>query len=437
MVDLDQFEIFYPGQYTNEEAEALGRLQEELKKPAEVSGPMAQDKIVTEEDILRFNQIWSPLNPFYTDPNYAGNQGGITSFPCYAETIGRAPMLPKELGDNIPPFVPGPQIPGGLFDNEIQQFVPIHPGDTLTVQAGERHIEDITPEGGVPYRVFRCVAANEMYNQNGELVIRGIAGGTTGLVRYKDGHHLDMSAMPVPDLKQGHFSIIRGEPHSYTAEDYEYIKDLWAKEKIRGAQTLYWDDVQIGDEPVWTCDGPTTATDLISYHNPGSMGVMMIRKCMTENQMFGLVKDPYGMYYHDTAMHYCNLNIPNARPYHFNSTCRNQILRMVTNWMGDDGQVRAIGWRLGEEQKPEEAWNKWPEGFARESWLLKVPALKQAGKFMSHHAMVGDVSICKGYVYDKYEENGEFFAEMACWTETIEGYITQECRAVVKLPKKA
>ena len=109
---------------------------------------------------------------------------------------------------------------------------------------------------------------------------------------------------------------------------------------------------------------------------------------------------------------------------------------MVTNWMGDAGQVRAIGWRLGEEQKADEAWNKWPEGFARESWLLKVPALKKAGRFMAHHAMVGDLSICKGYVYDKYIENGECFVEMACWTETIEGYITQECRAVVKLPSR-
>ena len=229
---------------------------------------------------------------------------------------------------------------------------------------------------------------------------------------------------------------IRGEPHTYTEDDYAFIKDLWSKEKIQGAEPRYWEDVQIGEEPTWTCDGPTTATDLMSYHPMGSMGIMMVRRCMTEGNMRGLVKDPYNMYYHDTALHYCNLNIGAARPYHFNTTCRNQILRMITNWMGDAGQVRSIGWRLGEEQKEGEAWNKWPEGFARESWLLKVPALKEAGRFMAHHAMVGDLSICKGYVYDKYEENGESFVEMACWTETIEGYITQECRAVVKLPKR-
>lgn len=433
MVDLNQFEIFYPGQYTNEEAEALGRLREELEKPAELSGPMAQDKTVTEEDILNFNRIWSPLNPFYTDPSYSGE---LASFPCYAECVGRSPMLPPELGDNIPPFAEGPRIPGGLFDNEIQQFRPIHPGDKLTVRPGARYVEDITPEGGVPYRVFRCVAANEMYDQHGNLVVRGIAGGTTGLVKYKDGHHFDMASAPVPSLTKGHFSIIRGEPHTYTDADYDLIKDLWSKEQIRGAVPRYWEDVKIGDEPAWTCDGPTTATDLMSYHPMGSMGVMMIRRCMTEGNMQGLVKDPYNMYYHDTAMHYCNLNIGAARPYHFNTTCRNQILRMVTNWMGDAGQVRAIGWRLGEEQKADEAWNKWPEGFARESWLLKVPALKKAGRFMAHHAMVGDLSICKGYVYDKYIENGECFVEMACWTETIEGYITQECRAVVKLPSR-
>ena len=378
MVDLNQFEVFYPGQYTDQEAEALGKLQEELKKPAELSGPMAQDKVVTEEDMLSFNRIWSPLNPFYTE-------GGkdLTNFPTYVESMGRSPMLPPELGDSIPPFVEGPRIPGGLFDNEIQQFLPIRPGDRLSCRPGKRYVEDITPEGGVPYRVFRCVAEAEMYNQKDELVVRGVAGGTAGLVKYKDGHRLDMATVPVPDLRTGHFAVVRGEPHTYTDEDYAFIKELWSKEVIRGATPLYWEDVNIGDEPVWTCDGPTTATDLMSYHPMGSMGIMMIRKCMTEGRMQGLVKDPYNMYYHDTAMHYCNLNISAARPYHFNTTCRNQILRMVTNWMGDAGQVRAIGWRLGEEQKSEEAWNKWPEGFQRESWLLKVPYLKEAGKLVT------------------------------------------------------
>ena len=433
---FEEFEVFYPGVYTDEEAEALGKLNEELKQPAPVmQGPMAMDKDVTEADMLAFNRIWSPLNPYYTDPAYAEAHGGMTSFPCFVECVGRSPMLPPVLGDSIPPFVPGPKIPGGLFDNEIQQYAPIRPGDHLTVKSGERYVEDITPEGGVPYRVFRCVAANEMYNQKGELVIRGIAGGTTGLVKYKDGHHVDMASVPVPDLRVGHFSIVRGEPHTYTEADYDFIKDLWSKEEIRGENTLYWEDVNIGDEPAWTCDGPTTASDLIAYH-PMHGNPMMVRQAMTSGKMFGMVKDPYGMYYHDTALHSTNLNIPNARPYHFNTTCRNQILRMVTNYMGNEGQVRAIGWRLGEEQKAGEAWNKWPEGFARESWLLKVPALKETGKFMAHHAMVGDLSICKGYVYDKYAKDGEYFIEMACWTETIEGYITQECRAVVKLPAR-
>lgn len=133
-MNLDQFQIFYPGQYTDQEAEALGRLQEELKKPAEVSGPMAQNRQVTEESLLQFNRIWSPLNPFYADPSY----GTLTNFPCYVEPVGRSPMLPRELGDSIPPFVEGPRIPGGLFDNEIQQFQPIFPGDTLTVRPGAR-----------------------------------------------------------------------------------------------------------------------------------------------------------------------------------------------------------------------------------------------------------------------------------------------------------
>ena len=46
MIDLNQYQVFYPGVYTDEEAEALGRLREELKKPAEAAGPMAQRPVM-------------------------------------------------------------------------------------------------------------------------------------------------------------------------------------------------------------------------------------------------------------------------------------------------------------------------------------------------------------------------------------------------------
>lgn len=52
MNNYEAYQVFYPGQYTDEEAETLGKLQEELKNPQTAPSHIAQDKQVTLEDML-------------------------------------------------------------------------------------------------------------------------------------------------------------------------------------------------------------------------------------------------------------------------------------------------------------------------------------------------------------------------------------------------
>ena len=51
---------FYPEQYMDEEAEALGRLQEEFRRPEETIGPMTGDRDITEADLIltRSAELW-------------------------------------------------------------------------------------------------------------------------------------------------------------------------------------------------------------------------------------------------------------------------------------------------------------------------------------------------------------------------------------------
>ena len=44
--------------------------------------------------------------------------------------------------------------------------------------------------------------------------------------------------------------------HQYTDADYEKMMDIWKNEYVRGKDTLYWEDVNIGDEPAPICEGP-------------------------------------------------------------------------------------------------------------------------------------------------------------------------------------
>ena len=64
----------------------------------------------------------------------------------------------------------------------------------------------------------------------------------------------------------------------------------------------------------------------------------------------------------------------------------------------------------------------------------KVPGMK--GKYMNTHGLSRDLAIVKSYVYDKYQENGNNFVELAWWIETIDGYIFEAGGATIKLPSK-
>jgi hypothetical protein len=123
---------------------------------------------------------------------------------------------------------------------------------------------------------------------------------------------------------------------------------------------------------------------------------------------------------------------PNQRSVFMNTKGRQYGVRMVTNWMGDDGFLHKFAWRVINDTDH----NKFPESWERPSYLLKVPYLKEQGKFVSTHGYEGDVGITKGYVCDKYERDGKHYVEMVVWSETIEGHIWSECYAVVELPSK-
>lgn len=145
--------------------------------------------------------------------------------------------------------------------------------------------------------------------------------------------------------------------------------------------------------------------------------------------------DDYNMYYMDWAQHYCDRNIPGARPVYYNTTARNQCLRMVTNWCGDDGFVSKVAWCLVYETG--NPFNTFPETWDRPSYLFKVPYLKEAGRYMNTHGIVGDTSISRGYVTDKYiAEDGGHYVDMTAWVEDLDGNIMQELAFTVLLPSR-
>ena len=427
---MSEFQIFYPGVYNDEDKRTLDEFRKKLENGGDAMMPMDPVETADPAKMKAYARTWDPYNPLFSDDSYAKNTkyGCTPAIPGEFEPASWFPMMPRTLGifgmDRAKV-----RIPGNAHDHEIEYFAPILPGDTLTTANEKQWFEDITDPNGSEVRAFRVIGQGDAYNQRGELVMRGTYRKVEVFKRYVD------ESKNVPLARSVRYMSDYRPAHMYTPEDWEYIKSLWASEKIRGSDTLYWEDVSIGDEPVRTCDGPYTAINMIAQHYDSIIN--SIRDTLMHGDAGRLERDELGMLYHDWAQHYCDRNHPGSRPVFYNHTARNHVIRMLTNWIGDDGMVSRIGWRLISEREKQDRCNMFPESYDRPSVLLKVPYLKEAGKYLNVHGMVNDLVISRGYVYDKYIKDGRHYVELACWCENLEGDIMQECPATVILPSRS
>ncbi len=428
---MSMYKVQYPGVYTDREKELLdaARTSAASQKgmPAMFGGGTADETMMK-----LYANAWDPWNPLFNDPDYAKNTryGGLIAIPCWKEPGAMFPTLPMDFGDRMTDRANL----GGAFE----MFKPIRPGDVLTAKVGENRIVDITPEEGGDSHVFYLEGAGELYNQDGELVMRGITRGRNGFANYADdydGERIYGLAMggppgggkpgkpgdPPPKPGPGMFGNV--EPYTYTDEDWDKMREMWRAEKIRGAETLYWEDVQVGDQPQTLCTGPITEMDMIRYHGIQVIEGRPMRDNLLDPDMVRRLepfKNKYNVYYLDYASHYCGQGVGN-NPIFYNTTNRNLLIRVVTNWMGDDGWLRSIDWHFSNTEA--------------DSFFEKVPFMK--GKAATNHGSCGQCMLLHGYVTDKYiNDAGEHLVDLTCWAETWDHKLTQVIGTSVVLPSR-
>lgn len=419
---MEKYKTFYPGVYTDEEKRALeqarGDIQKKLGKPAMGMGGLAKPLQVTEEALLTHAQRWDGINPMFCSKTYAENScwGGVIAYPGAVNVTAAYPMMnpyANAFGDF---FYYG--VDGGMYEF----FREIRPGDVLKTITTNQEIVDITDEGGSLARKFLLIGDAEVYDQNDELVAKLTTTARNSMKKIIDGS-------PVPDLYAQTFEWKTYEnpltPHVTTEDEWDRIHTLWDQEKIRGAETLYWEDVRIGDEPVATCSGPITVVDMIRFHGRLFLDLPSTRKLLNSGL---IMQDHYGMKYHTMARHYFDCHQNQSGALFYNTTARDLVLRTVTNWMGDAGLVVKFGWKFCNTFRDIYQ----PDNGAEE--LKKVPSM--AGKFCNRHGMEGDTVIGKGYVTDKYQNDSGAYVDLVCWGETLDGDVVQEVPVTVKLPTK-
>jgi hypothetical protein len=269
----------------------------------------------------------------------------------------------------------------------------------------------------------------------------------------------------------------------YTDADWEEIKSIWKNEKIRGSKTLYWDDVNTGDEPPpkaigpivsevevdmlglgidvpqWSIDTKLNVLDKKTFSKmvKNKQGIYVLpeylEKMPAPTMPMGGMEMPEGGEMPEREMVEPTPELSNrdGRAVLMNAVAARWAGAMIMNWMGDDGWLQRIGWDFMEIPPapgvseaisydkhptiiPPIPDYMMPDLFDKRPYLEKVPYMR--GFCPAWHPMEGDLIICRAYVIDKYRQGNEYFVDLTWWCETLDRYLVEEGFATVKLPKK-
>lgn len=378
-------------------------------------GMMGGPKPYTEEEILAYNRKWNPYDPLYTNPEYARSQGysSVPAYPGFAKPMGGGMMLafPKDIADK---FVYTHD--GGAFEIRSHIFA----GDMLTPGKSETDFHEGTVTGSET-RIWCLNGYGETVNAKGEVILAG-----TGDIREGYSKIIDGSTPQTFSENMAEWYDYFPPAHYTTDEEWDFIRELWSKEEIRGENTLYWEDVQVGWEAPKTCTSPITYMDMCQWYGARALSREVLSNPDSLKTMY---RDHNGNFFNDTCIHLGNRNHPKGRMVWYNDTGANCIYRTITNFIGNKGRVSKYGWRFFPFYK------ELRTGTIAAEMFNKVEGME--GRDCDRHGSEGDACIGRAVVTGKYiNDRGEHCIEIALWGETLDGDIVQACPSEAVLPSR-
>lgn len=472
-IDPNDFLVLYPGVYCEKEKALVEQYiadnkaieaRGEIDVQALINGTLPKDTPgigpvvpVTEAMVRYNNEKYDPENPLLNDAEYAKKMGfqDILSFPCFgAHDDSFMVPWPPDARDTLCV---------SQLNHEVRIYGNVYPGDTLYMVFNKRTVVDRTPVEGSIYRHITLTTEGSVYNQKGEKVNDVIFRVCESLKIYKDEKRPEEMGFEIfweaPDW-------LSRPQHYYTDKDWDFIKDIWSKEKRQGATPLYWDDVKVGDEPTWTCDGPILESlGPTQPYGLGTGGSRTIRKEIMDPELCkGLIRgEKDGLYrfpkredyipavpdgaVSDLAGTEADVSVSDAaidtadihkqgenRAALINFLGRELAFRHIWNYVGDHGFVTDVRWGIMPQETHAALGKVVPKNPEVDDFLQKVSYMKD--KTVNAHGMSEDLALIKSYVYDKYVKDDDCLIDVAWWIETIVGDIWLAGGFTVKLPKK-
>ncbi len=201
----------------------------------------------------------------------------------------------------------------------------------------------------------------------------------------------------------------RPGPEPYTDEQLAAIDEQYARERPRGAEPRWWEDVQEGDELEPLVKGPLTVTDMICWHAGMGMGLYRVAPLRLGYENRRRIPRFY---------HRDELNIPdvmqrvhwdpafarksgNVTTFDYGRMRETWLIHLCTDWMGDD------------------------------AWLSTLDCE------FRHFNYVGDTHWMRGHVTRRYLAEGDRPAvDVALRGENQRGEVTTPARATILLPSR-
>ena len=193
----------------------------------------------------------------------------------------------------------------------------------------------------------------------------------------------------------------------WSDEELEEIEQKYLNEKARGAETRYWEDVEVGQELEPVHKGPLCLTDMIAFY-AGAMVVpapahgLAVQDKQKHPHWWFRNKDNGGLEppvrVHESEDVAIEAGLP--APYDIGVQRNSWLIHLLTNWAGDDG------------------------------FIVRCDAQYRAFKFF------GDFTTFSGRVERKYEENGEHLVDLELWGISQRGENSIPGSATIALPSR-
>lgn len=332
--------------------------------------------------IRHWAQAIGDRNPLWVDPDYAAGTRwkGIVSPPTILSAFDK-------LSGGYRGGLPGVHSFFGGID--WRWHAPIRAGDHIDTSIVFSDLREKSSR--FARRMLQQVSDVKFTNQDGVVVC--------------DGESWGMRTERASGKKTGKYRKL--EPKVYTDEEIEAVFEAYDNEYIRGSETLFWEDVEVGTSLPAVPKGPYTPTNAVAF----------------EMARGGLFVMAHGFWY-DYLKRHPALAIPNDQnvpespeTVHWDSEMARRVgapaaydygperiawlAQVVTNWSGDDG------------------------------WLRNLKVKIRRFNF------VGDMTWCHGRVTGKRNDGDLALVDCELWCEDHRGETTADGEAVVVLPRRA